>query len=91
MHTEAPVRKTGRLSREDQRRLGDILQRVYDDVVRQGVPDRFKDLLQQLDGSKAPSGTAAGVSREDEEDPNEDTSDRLGAPGLETPGSKGSH
>ncbi len=54
MHTDAPVRKAGgRLSREDQRRLGDILQRAYDDVVRQGVPDRFKDLLNELDGSRA--------------------------------------
>jgi Anti-sigma factor NepR len=53
MHTDAPVRKAGgRLSREDQRRLGDILQRAYDDVVRQGVPDRFKDLLTELDDSR---------------------------------------
>jgi hypothetical protein len=50
MHTETPIRKTGgRLSREDQRRLGDILQRVYDEVVRQGVPDRFKALLDELE------------------------------------------
>ena len=52
MQTHAAIRKAGgRLSREDQRRLGDVLQRVYDDVVRQGVPDRFKDLLDELDGS----------------------------------------
>src|SRR4249919_4404687 len=50
MHTDAEVKKTGgRLSREDQRRLGDILQRVYDDVIHQGVPDRFKDLLTELE------------------------------------------
>jgi anti-sigma factor NepR-like protein len=49
MHTDAAVRKSGRLSREDQRRLGDILKRVYDDVLRQGVPDRFKALLDELD------------------------------------------
>jgi len=50
MQTDAPSRKPGgRLSREDQRRLGDILHRVYDDVVKQGVPDRFKNLLQELD------------------------------------------
>jgi hypothetical protein len=49
MHTDAQVRKAGgRLSREDQRRLGDILQRVYDEVIRQGVPDRFKNLLNEL-------------------------------------------
>jgi len=34
MHTDAQVRKPGgRLSREDQRRIGDILQRVYDEVL----------------------------------------------------------
>jgi hypothetical protein len=50
MHSDVPAQKVGgRLSREDQRRLGDILQRVYDDVVRQGVPERFKDLLGELD------------------------------------------
>src|SRR5258707_7492950 len=50
MQTDAPIRKAaGRLSREDQRRLGDILQRVYDDVIRQGVPERFRDLLDELD------------------------------------------
>src|SRR5712671_4857781 len=50
MQTDAHIRKAGgRLSREDQRRLGDILQRVYDDVIRQGVPDRFKDLLSELE------------------------------------------
>ena len=57
MHTDAHARKAGgRLSREDQRRLGDILQRVYDDVIHQGVPDRFKDLLAELEqrGDSAP-------------------------------------
>jgi hypothetical protein len=38
----------GRLSREDQRRLGDILHRVYDEVVKEGVPPRFDKLLRQL-------------------------------------------
>lgn len=41
----------GRLSREDQRRLGDILQRVYDDVVKQGVPDRFREIIEKIDQS----------------------------------------
>ncbi len=50
MHTDAQVRRPGgRLSREDQRRIGDILQRVYDEVLRQGVPDRFKDLLERFE------------------------------------------
>jgi hypothetical protein len=50
MHTDAQVRKAGgRLSREDQRRIGDILQRVYDEVIREGVPDRFNNLLDQFE------------------------------------------
>jgi hypothetical protein len=62
MHTDAQVKKTGggRLSREDQRRLGDILQRVYDEVLRQGVPDRFKDLLDQFDKDMDAAETMRG-------------------------------
>ena len=65
MQTDAPSRKPGgRLSREDQRRLGDILHRVYDDVVKQGVPDRFKNLLQELDeGADNPHVTTAMPDR----------------------------
>jgi len=59
MHTDAQVRKGGgRLSREDQRRIGDILQRVYDEVLREGVPDRFKDLLDQFDRTEEDGETA---------------------------------
>ena len=63
MHTEASSRRAGgRLSREDQRRLGDILQRVYDDIVRQGVPDRFKVLLNELnDGREAGEAQATAA------------------------------
>ncbi len=63
MQTDAPVRKAGgRLSRDVQRRLGDILQRVYDDVIRQGVPDRFKELMEELDGQGEQEGGAAKQS-----------------------------
>src|SRR5271166_2113032 len=66
MQTDVPSpRAAGRLSREDQRRLGDILQRVYDDVIQQGVPDRFRDLLNELDNSLDPTRVegALGGSR----------------------------
>lgn len=43
-----PSKAGGRLSRADQHRLGGMLQRVYDDVVNEGVPERFKILLDQL-------------------------------------------
>ena len=64
MHIDAHARKAGgRLSREDQRRLGDILQRVYDDVIHQGVPDRFKDLLTELEqGGASVPGEAETAS-----------------------------
>ena len=73
MHTDAQVRKAGgRLSREDQRRLGDILQRVYDDVIRQGVPDRFRNLLNELDGGEekglGDAARAAGHGQADDPD-----------------------
>ena len=42
-------KKPGKLSRTDQHRIGDLLQRVYDDVVSEGVPDRFKTLLDRLE------------------------------------------
>jgi hypothetical protein len=70
MQTHAAIRKAGgRLSREDQRRLGDILQRVYDDVIRQGVPDRFRNLLDELDeaGEKAAGETGNAPTRGQED------------------------
>ncbi|HEY1364674.1 MAG TPA: NepR family anti-sigma factor [Xanthobacteraceae bacterium] len=81
MHTDAAVRKAGRLSREDQRRLGDILKRVYDDFVQQGVPDRFRTLLNELDVPKDPgerpgSGLhAQGRGSEDQSDQVAETGD----------------
>lgn len=41
--------KPAKLGREVQARLGQQLRSMYDDVVSQGVPDRFADLLSQLD------------------------------------------
>lgn len=42
---------SAKLSREIQAKLGQQLRAVYDDVVNQGVPDRFAALLEQLDKS----------------------------------------
>ena len=91
MHTDAQARKAGgRLSREDQRRLGDILQRVYDDVIHQGVPDRFKDLLSELDqrGDKAP-GDAGQAAQGQVEGTHDREPDRMFA--AKTSDNKGSH
>ena len=37
------------LDRNIQLRIGEGLRAMYDDVVREGVPDRFADLLKALD------------------------------------------
>jgi hypothetical protein len=46
--------KTGALNAEIQSRIGHQLRAMYDDVVRQGVPDRFADLIKKLDTSDPP-------------------------------------
>ncbi|MFD2184411.1 NepR family anti-sigma factor [Rhodoplanes azumiensis] len=37
------------LNREIQTKIGQQLRAVYDDIVDQGVPDRFAELLRNLD------------------------------------------
>jgi hypothetical protein len=52
--TAAPG-KQGGLNAEIQSRIGHQLRAMYDDVVRQGVPDRFAELIRKLD---APQNSA---------------------------------
>ena len=47
-----PNAKTAKLSRDVQARLGQQLRAMYDEVVSQGVPDRFTELLNQLDADE---------------------------------------
>ncbi len=44
--------KPAKLSRETQARLGQQLRSMYDDVVNQGVPDRFTDLINRINGNR---------------------------------------
>jgi hypothetical protein len=46
------VKKQGGLNAEIQSRIGHQLRAMYDDVVRQGVPDRFAELIRKLDVPK---------------------------------------
>jgi len=91
MHTDATVRKAGRLSREDQRRLGDILKRVYDDVIRQGVPDRFRTLLDELDveGGEQAASRLHGQGEGDRDDEADRLVEAAGQKGVAS--NKGSH
>jgi hypothetical protein len=38
-----------KLDRDVQLRIGEGLRAMYADIVKQGVPDRFSDLLKKLD------------------------------------------
>ncbi len=53
--------KPGGLNAEIQSRIGHQLRAMYDDVVRQGVPDRFAELIRKLDApeSKSPAADPA--------------------------------
>jgi hypothetical protein len=46
-----PSSKPAKLSREVQARLGQQLRSMYDDVVNQGVPERFTELLNRINGN----------------------------------------
>ena len=53
MQTDLQTRKRrGRLGRDVQTKLGKTLQAYFDDVIKEGVPVRFKDLLQQFEDRK---------------------------------------
>ena len=41
--------QVGRLDRHVRSQLGETLRAMFDDIVRQGVPERFVMLLEQID------------------------------------------
>ena len=43
---------TPHLGPDIQSRIGGQLRAMYDDVVKQGVPDRFAELLKQIEASQ---------------------------------------
>ena len=58
MRTETAKPKLDpKVARDIQSRIGQQLREMYDDVVKQGVPDRFSELLRQLDEA-GKTGTA---------------------------------
>ena len=48
--------KPAKLGRDVQARLGQQLRAMYDEVLNQGVPDRFTDLLNRLDNNGSKDG-----------------------------------
>ncbi|HVV40336.1 MAG TPA: NepR family anti-sigma factor [Nitrobacter sp.] len=52
MKDAKPQTGKGGLNAEIQSRIGHQLRAMYDDVVRQGVPDRFAELIRKLDAAE---------------------------------------
>ncbi len=52
MKDSKPSPAKGGLNAEIQSRIGHQLRAMYDDVVRQGIPDRFAELIRKLDASE---------------------------------------
>jgi anti-sigma factor NepR-like protein len=55
--------KAPALPTDVQQKIGEKLKALYDDVVRQPVPDRFLDLLEKLDGPRAVGVEAEGARK----------------------------
>ena len=51
-----PISKPAKLGRDVQARLGQQLRAMYDEVVNQGVPDRFSELINRLNGNEKKDG-----------------------------------
>mgnify|MGYP003340988602 CR=1 FL=1 len=63
MKKSAPGTKGG-LNAEIQARIGHQLRAMYDDVVRQGVPDRFAELIKKLDEAPQPRAADEAEGRD---------------------------
>jgi hypothetical protein len=60
--------KPGGLNAEIQSRIGHQLRAMYDDVVRQGVPDRFSELIRKLDSPPQTAASADQTAKNDGRD-----------------------
>ncbi len=50
--------RRGRLSRDVQSKLGETLHAMFDEIVKEGVPDRFSKLLEQINGGTCMAASA---------------------------------
>ena len=48
--SKKPNVKPAKLGRDVQARLGQQLRAMYDEVLNEGVPDRFNDLVNRING-----------------------------------------
>jgi Anti-sigma factor NepR len=87
MQTEAESRAAhSRLSRHVQRKLGETLQAMFDEIVKEGVPDRFVKLLEQIEEGRktGPADKTADQSSKSNERDAIGSPDSLGASESQT-------
>ena len=67
MQGSPPQRRKSSLSREVQLEIGKRLEIPYNEIVNQGVPDRFVDLIRRLETEGVKEGaTSAGGDASDD-------------------------
>jgi hypothetical protein len=59
---------SGALDRETQIKIGQQLRAMYDEIVRQGVPERFADLLNRLERQEEQEAQSPGHLEQQQED-----------------------
>lgn len=57
--SDAKLGTDAKLDSGSQKRIGDQLRAMYDELMQQPVPDRFKDLLDQLDKKDSTKGNGS--------------------------------
>jgi hypothetical protein len=70
MQGSTPHKKKHSLNRETQIKLGSQLQNMYNAYLNEGTPDRFRELIHQLEAGKVPgfSGDPAFEGAKDASD-----------------------
>ena len=60
---DRPTRVRGEegLNDQTQKRIGNHLRALYDSVVQQPIPDRFRELIARLDDDRPKPGEGAGA------------------------------
>jgi hypothetical protein len=68
MQVSTTEKRRTTLNREVQLKIGQQLRASYNEVLEQGVPSRFLDLMRRLDGEVARAAEQAARAEQDDKD-----------------------
>jgi hypothetical protein len=68
MDVELASKSTVKLGPDIKAKIGQQLRAMYSDVVNQGVPDRFSEILRRLDQADEVGTDEAGTDRKNEDE-----------------------